>query len=447
VVSNAADKATQRAVRARVRGLSTAGALTALAAVTALGLSACSSGSSDTPTTTQTVTSGPSQPGTSGSSAATTPPAPKPPATVAANVAANTTSLSPTDPIRLTAAGGRLTAVKLVNPDGKLVSGALAANGSSWHNTEDLGYSKTYRLTAVAVNADGAKTTKRMKLNTLTPDNMTMPYLDTVYGSAIVNGATYGVGMIPVVHFDEPITDKRAAMKTLSVTTSPHVDGAWYWQNDTDVHWRPRNFYQPGTKVTVSAKVYGAQVSDGLYGQADQSVSYRIGEKRVSVANAETHHDKVYFNDKLVRTMPTSMCQGGTTTGKDGQTIYLWTMPGTYTVIGHENPAIMSSDSYGLPADSPLGYGKEKVYWSTKISTDGIYLHELDTTVWAQGSENVSHGCLNLNHDNAQWYFTHSRVGDIVRVVHSGGPKLEQWQGGDWSVPWSEWQKGGTLSS
>ena len=53
-------------------------------------------------------------------------------------------------------------------------------------------------------------------------------------------------------------------------------------------------------------------------------------------------------------------------------------MPGTYTVIGHENPAIMSSASYGLPANSPLGYAPEKVYWATKISTDGIYLHELD---------------------------------------------------------------------
>ncbi|HET6877759.1 MAG TPA: L,D-transpeptidase, partial [Jatrophihabitans sp.] len=115
------------------------------------------------------------------------------------------------------------------------------------------------------------------------------------------------------------------------------------------------------------------------------------------------------------------------------------------TVINHENPAIMSSDSYGLPSTSQYGYPPEKVYWSTKISTDGIYLHELDTTVWAQGHENVSHGCLNLNHDNAKWFYTHSRIGDVVKVVHSGGPKIQVWQGGDWSVPWSTWVKGGDI--
>ena len=113
----------------------------------------------------------------------------------------------------------------------------------------------------------------------------------------------------------------------------------------------------------------------------------------------------MYFNDKLQRVMPTSMGRGGYVTGKDNVQISLWTMPGTYTVIAHENPAIMSSASYGLPANSPHGYGPEKVYWATKISTDGIYLHELTTTIWAQGNTDVSHGCLNLNTDNATWYY------------------------------------------
>jgi lipoprotein-anchoring transpeptidase ErfK/SrfK len=191
--------------------------------------------------------------------------------------------------------------------------------------------------------------------------------------------------------------------------------------------------------------VYGVNVGNGLYGQADQKVSYKIGAKHVAIANAKTHHVKVYFNNKLKRNMPTSMGQGGTVQGKNGQTIYLWTMPGTYTVIGHENPATMSSDSYGLPANSPLGYAPEKVPYATKISTDGIYLHELDTTVGYQGNTNVSHGCLNLNYTNASWYYRTSRVGDVVRVIHSGGPGINIWQGGDWSVPWKTWQKNSAL--
>jgi lipoprotein-anchoring transpeptidase ErfK/SrfK len=196
--------------------------------------------------------------------------------------------------------------------------------------------------------------------------------------------------------------------------------------------------------VRVTAKVYGVQVGQGLYGQADKTVAFKIGAQHIAVANARTHQVKVYFNNKLMRTMPTSMGQGGYVAGKNGS-IALWTMPGTYTVIAHENPAVMSSDSYGLPANSPLGYAPENVYWATKISVDGIYLHELDTTVWAQGHSNVSHGCLNLNLDNARWYYQTALVGDVVEVVQSGGPKLQVWQNGDWSVPWATWVKGSAL--
>ncbi len=272
---------------------------------------------------------------------------------------------------------------------------------------------------------------------------MTLPYINDVYGNSIDDGGTYGVGMVVAVHFDEDIPNKAAAAKALTVTTTPHVAGAWYWTDNQTAHWRPHHYYAPGTKVQIAANVYGRNLGSGLYGESNAKSSFVIGAKHYSVANAKTHHVKVFFNGKLVRNMPTSMGQGGTVQGKNGP-IYLWTMPGIYTVINHENPAIMSSDSYGLPASSPYGYKAEAIPYGTKISTDGIYLHELDATVWAQGHTNVSHGCLNLNQSNAKWFYNHSKIGDVVKVVHSGGPKIQVWQGGDWSVPWSTWAKGGT---
>jgi hypothetical protein len=33
----------------------------------------------------------------------------------------------------------------------------------------------------------------------------------------------------------------------------------------------------------------------------------------------------------------------------------------------------------------------------------------------------------------------------VVKVIHSGGPKLQFWQGGQWDVPWSEWLKHSAL--
>lgn len=419
----------------------------ALLAAATSALVACTSGSGGSPASSggahQTSSASPvaQGSGTSGSASTSTsaPPAP----VKLTSLPVQHRNLSPLKPISVTATNGTLKAVKVVNEDGKVVKGAYSADHGSWHTAEVLGYARRYTLTATATDSTGESTAHlRRVLRTVVPDNQTLPYFQTIYGSALENGGTYGIGMIPVVQFDEQIPNKAAAERALVVTTTPHVDGSWTWLSDNTLHWRPQHFYQPGTKVTIDAKVYGKNLgtkSSSLYGQEDRSISFTIGASHIAVANAKTHHVKVYFNGKLMRSMPTSMGQGGTVTGKNGQTIYLWTPPGTYTVIGHENPATMSSSSYGLPTNSPLGYAPEKVPWATKISVDGIYLHELDATVWAQGHENLSHGCLNLNQRNARWYYKHSLVGDVVKVVHSGGPKVQLWQGGDWSESWHDW--------
>ncbi len=423
------------------RRMSLAGAAPAL--VVLLTLAACTSGGGASDKHSAGVSPGPADGSTTTSQAPTTVPA-SPPAIITAAPAAGAV-ISPVQPITVAVAQGKLTSVTLINPDGKAVAGTLAADGSSWRSTQELGYSKTYTLSAAAENLDGKPITKKTTFSTVTPGNMTMPFLQRPGGYSLDNGASYGVGIVPVVHFDESISDKKAAEKALSVTTTPSVAGVWNWVDDQNAHWRPQNYLAAGTKVTVTAKVYGVQVGAGLYGQADASVTFKVGAKHVAIADDKTHNVKVYFDNRLVRTMATSMGRGGYVDGKNGLKIALWTMPGTYTVLGHENPATMSSDSYGLPANSPAGYAPEKVYWATKISTDGIYLHELTTTVWAQGNTDVSHGCLNMNTDNATWYFKNSLPGDVVQVLNTGGPALQVWQNGDWTVPWASWVKGSAL--
>ncbi|MGL4306784.1 MAG: L,D-transpeptidase, partial [Mycobacteriaceae bacterium] len=124
--------------------------------------------------------------------------------------------------------------------------------------------------------------------------------------------------------------------------------------------------------------------------------------------------------------------------------ISFWTQPGIYTVMNKANPVIMDSSTFGLPVNSRLGY-KETINYATRISTDGIYLHQLDESVWAQGNTNTSHGCLNLNATNAKWFYEFSIPGDVVEVRNTGGAPLEIWQNGDWSVPWSQWITGSAL--
>jgi lipoprotein-anchoring transpeptidase ErfK/SrfK len=281
---------------------------------------------------------------------------------------------------------------------------------------------------------------------------MTMPYLQRLGGYPLGNGATYGVAIIPVVHFDEQITDKAAAERALQVTTVPAVTGVWDWIDSQNVHYRPQSYWPAGTKVTVSANVYGKNLGNGLYGQQDVSASFTIGRRQVTVAydTAPTSVNvvKVYNGaGQVIRQMNTSMGKHG---GEEvnGNWINFFTLNGTYTVLDHEQPAKMCSATYGLPENAPGGYPCENIYNATKISTDGIYLHELLTTVWDQDhGYDVSHGCLNLNKDNSLWYFQNSMVGDPVEIHGAkGAPQLQEWEGGDWSIPWSTWTKGSALS-
>jgi lipoprotein-anchoring transpeptidase ErfK/SrfK len=365
--------------------------------------------------------------------------------------AAGSGPINPARPVSVSIVNGTLSSVTMTNPSGKVVSGALTADGKSWHTTEDLGYSKTYQIVAHATDASGATVVKQESLTTLTPGNQTMPYLQRIGGYGLVSGATYGVAIVPIVHFDEHITDEAAAERALNVTTTPHVDGAWYWTDDKDAHWRPATYWPAGTKVTITAKVYGVDVGHGLYGQSDVSTHFTIGRKQLTVADDNAPQiDKVRVYNAagtVLRTMNTSMGRHGGET-INGHWINFYTLDGTYTVLEHDNPAIMSSESYGLPTNAPHGYAPLSVPYSTKISTDGIYLHQFNSTIADQDSgHDVSEGCLNLRTSDAVWFYDHSLVGDPV-VVHGakGAPKIALWQGGDWSVPWSTWLAGSALS-
>jgi lipoprotein-anchoring transpeptidase ErfK/SrfK len=298
-------------------------------------------------------------------------------------------------------------------------------------------------MTVVARGPRGMPSRQTSSFTTVSPDYQTAVNLNTIAGVSLIDGNTYGVGTVVVAHFDEPITDKVAAEKRLHVTTNPPVVGAWNWVNDQEAHWRPEKYYPPGTSVDVRADIYGAELGDGMYGEDDEHVSFKIGNAHVSIADDKTKQVSVFDNGKLIRTMPTSMGMGGTET-VGGRTLHFWTPPGTYTVLDKSNPVVMDSTTYGLTGSG--GY-RTTVPYATRISMDGIYLHQLNSTVWAQGNSNVSHGCLNLNGENAAWFFDFAVPGDIVEVHNTGGPGLTIEQGGDWSVPWSEWRQGSALNA
>ncbi|OFJ51181.1 hypothetical protein BEL07_24260 [Mycolicibacterium grossiae] len=366
------------------------------------------------------------------------------PASITLTPSPDARDVDPRSPVTVTATSGRLVTVRLVNETGKVIDGVMTPDATVWKPTVALGYGRTYTLTATARGTDDSPRTVTSTFTTVVPSNQTAVRLTTTADTDLVEGATYGVGTVVVARFDEPIPDRAAAERALHVRTNPPTNGAWNWVDDQTAHWRPPQYYAPGTTITVSANVYGIALGGGLYGQDDAQVSVRIGDAHVSIADDTTKQVSVYDNGRLVRTMPTSMGMGGTQT-VGGRTFSFWTQPGVYTVMDKSNPVIMDSSTYGLPINSRLGY-RETIYYATRISTDGIYLHQLEDTVWAQGNTNVSHGCLNLNADNARWFYDFSQPGDVVEVRNTGGEPLQLWQNGDWSVPWDQWLTGSALT-
>jgi lipoprotein-anchoring transpeptidase ErfK/SrfK len=366
------------------------------------------------------------------------------PATLGVWPRAHSDDINPAGPVSVAALSGTIDNVAMVNDAGKPIAGSLTPDRREWRPAAQLGYGRTYTMTISARGTRGMPSRETSSFTTLSADYEAAVYLDTTAGAPIKDGGTYGIGTVIVARFDEPIGDRAAAERHLHVSTNPPATGSWNWLDNQTAHWRPEKYYAPGTSVSVSADIYGAKLGDGVYGDQDEHVSFRIGDGHVSVADDATKQVSVFDNGKLVRTMPTSMGMGGSET-IGGTTLSFWTPPGVYTVMDKANPVIMDSSTFGLPISSRLGY-RETIPYATRISKDGIYLHQLNATVWAQGNTDTSHGCLNLNGDNAKWFFDFSLPGDVVEVRNTGGQPLQLWDNGDWTVAWDQWRKGSASS-
>ncbi|WP_189222240.1 L,D-transpeptidase family protein [Saccharothrix coeruleofusca] len=349
---------------------------------------------------------------------------PAKPVSLSLGVTDQAVDVAPGLPVVATAADGKLTEVSLTNAEGKAVSGQLSPDGLQWTNTESLGYEKRYTLSVTGQGSDGKPVTKTSTFTTVKPRTLTFLSINPL------DGTTVGVGQPLGFYFDEPIADKAAVESMISITTEPKVEGAFYWFNEKEVHWRPQNFWTPGTKVTIDARIYGKHVGNGIYGQEDRHVTTTIGDAVIHEADGQTHQVVTKVNGQVVRTMPTSM--------GDAQNP---TPVGTYVLTEKHSNMVMDSRTYGLSLEAG-GY-VTPVDWAVRMSNSGIFFHSAPWSVGDQGHRNVSHGCLNLSPENAKWVFDNAKQGDVVVVTNSGGPRLEAWDGfGDWQVPWDQWVKG-----
>jgi lipoprotein-anchoring transpeptidase ErfK/SrfK len=341
-----------------------------------------------------------------------------------ASVADGAVGIPVDTPVTVTAEYGVLAGVTLVNENGRSVNGQLSPDGLRWSTTEPLGFNRRYTLTAKARGLGGVAT-RQETFQTQSPKNLTMPYV------VPQDGEVGGVGQPVAIRFDENIANRGAAEKAIAVTTDPPVQGAFYWLNNREVRWRPKEFWKPGTAINVAVNTYGVDLGDGVFGEDSVNTHFTIGDEVIATADDNTKTLTVRVKGEVVKTMPISM-------GKDSTP----TANGTYLVGERYKHIIMDSSTYGVPVNSPNGY-RTDVDWATQISYSGVFVHSAPWSVGAQGYTNTSHGCINVSPSNAVWFYDHTKRGDVVQIINTVGPTLPGTDGlGDWNIPWQQWQAG-----
>jgi lipoprotein-anchoring transpeptidase ErfK/SrfK len=328
---------------------------------------------------------------------------------------------------RVAVEAGRLRAVR-VTGGGRRLAGTLAEDGRTWVSSGPLAPATRYRVVADAVDDAGTPTRRRTSFTTL------RPRAELRAAVMPLDGETVGVGLPIGVWFNEPVTDRAAVERRLQVTSSKPVTGAWHWFTDTEVHYRPKAYWPAGSRVTLRARLAGANAGQGVWGVADRTVRWRIGERRVSVVDVRTHRMRVVEGGRTLRVLPVST----------GRAQYP-TTNGIHFVLEKTQVKLMDSSTVGIPRNAPGGY-YQRVAWSVRISNSGEFVHAAPWSTGSQGRANVSHGCVNLSTANAAWFYNLTRRGDVVEVRGSPKPPGDSFGVADWNMSWRRWLAGSALA-
>ncbi|MGI5454133.1 Ig-like domain-containing protein [Streptomyces sp. CA-249302] len=341
----------------------------------------------------------------------------------------------PDKPLEVTAEDddGRITDVTATDATGRYVTGELNADGTRWHSTSPLAANAHYTVRVSTEDEDGAPGRKTLAFDTSRPT--AKKPLKVTFGP---KSGTYGVGQPITAELNKPVKDKaqRAIIERgLRVDSVPAVDGAWHWVDDKELHYRPKDYWPAHATVTVHSNLDGVKISDRLWGAESKPLKIGIGDRVIALTDASSHSMTVYKNGEEINEIPV-------TTGKPG----FETRNGVKVVLGKEYFVRMRGTTVGISEGSADSYDLP-VYYATRVTWSGEYVHAAPWSVGSQGYENVSHGCTGMSTSNAEWFFDHINEGDVVKVVNSYGDTMETFGNGfgDWNMGWKKWRTGSAL--
>lgn len=362
--------------------------------------------------------------------AATTPP--PPPVALAASVAPGAVDVAPAEPLSVSAAGGRLTSVVVTPTGGAAVAGTVDPSGTRWTSAA-LAYDTEYQVQALGVDERGTPGPPLAQtFRTVAPSRT----LD-VASIRPTDGQTVGVAMPISITFSRAVTDRAAVERRIAVTPSVPTEGSFHWMSDEQVNWRPKEFWRPGTQVTVAARLLGVDTGGGVFGERDQTYRFTVGRDQRARGDVNAHTLVLFQDGRELRSLPASY----------GRDVYP-TQYGVHVAFEKHEEKRMTSESWGGPPRGTDGFYDEVLPLAVRISNNGEFVHVNAATVRQQGRSNVSHGCVNLSPASGRFFYDWIQMGDPVEIVGSGRP-LTTRDGdiADWTIPWDEYVRGSALAA
>jgi lipoprotein-anchoring transpeptidase ErfK/SrfK len=350
-----------------------------------------------------------------------------PPPQIKVTPADGVKKVRPEKRIVVTATGGTLQQVT-VSADDEQIQGELDAAKGRWVSTDKLMPSTTYTVTASAQGAGGpAQVTS--EFSTLKPKR-TLAVADV---TPTLKGEKVGVGAPIIVTFNESVSDKRSVEKALEVDAEKPVEGAWRWVSDNQVIYRTEKYWPAHQKVTFTAHLDGVRGARDMYGAKDVTKTIKIGAKQISTIDTRKKTMIVKKDGKTVKKM---LISAGKATTRE-----YTTTSGVHLTMERANPVRMISP--GREKGDPEYYDV-MINHAVRISNSGEYVHAKNN-VWAQGRQNVSHGCVNARPDQAKWFYDTVQRGDVVIVT--GTDRELEWNNGwgYWQMSFKQWKKGSAL--
>ncbi|AUN42150.1 Ig-like domain-containing protein [Tsukamurella tyrosinosolvens] len=338
--------------------------------------------------------------------------------------------IGPRDTVSVRVRGGTFRpGVALTNTQsGKKVELTPSPDGVTYSTAEPLGFGATYRWSGAADGEGGTWSSLDGEVAVVSPDATMSVQVN------IADGAEVGIAAPLILKFAGTVEDKAAVEKALEVTTTPHTEGAWAWlpeDNGSRAHWRPREYFTPGTKVAMNAKLYGLDHGGGQYGASDVTSDFVVGRSQIVKASAPSHRILVMRGDQVHLDLPCSYGEGD--------------LPRNVTRSGIH---VVSEKHEDFAMSNPAaGYFNVRERWAVRISNNGEFIHANPNTVGNQGASNVTNGCINLSLEDAQRYFQSALFGDPVEVTGTS-IELSEADGDiyDWTLDWPTWQSMSALA-